>query len=387
MHYGKEFYVKKKRILAIISDHGFGHAARSTAVLQELLSKNFSIQIYSAVPEWFFIDKLQQYSNNWEYIQIKTDVGLAQKSSVEADYEITLENLEDHWSNFDKKVDFIVNNAKLFSPEAVYFDLPAIAPEVAKRLEIPSIGMANFSWDWIYQDLIENECDYSTNVISDELRNRFIKYRDLHKQSYRKTSLLLTLPFSGDFSIFPNQQEVNWVGHHAEKSRQEVLKTLKLPTSSKYLLLSFGGNDLPNLDIQNWQIPDDWSVLVVGHPIQERPQLYNLTNQEILKLGIQYSDIIKLSTVIVTKPGYGIITDAIFNNRPVIHVERGQFAEYPFLLQALENNLPHQQVDINQLVKGEIFSIANTLSTQSQQHSHGLDGANQVSEAIINLLK
>ena len=81
-----------KSIAYFISSHGFGHAARSAAVMQAIAEYDPSIQfeIFTAVPAWFFQDSL---SAPFNYHHLLTDFGLAQKTPFESDLGDTLRNL------------------------------------------------------------------------------------------------------------------------------------------------------------------------------------------------------------------------------------------------------------------------------------------------------
>jgi hypothetical protein len=44
--------------------------------------------------------------------------------------------------------------AKQFNPHAIVFDISTIGPQLALRLDVPSIGVSNFDWHFIYKSLI-----------------------------------------------------------------------------------------------------------------------------------------------------------------------------------------------------------------------------------------
>jgi hypothetical protein len=117
----------------------------------------------------------------------QVDVGVHQKTSVEIDYEATLDRLEQHWGSIDQKVTLACTHCACIashhgglsvgvcacvqvddlagelrewfakvegaSGEAslrrVVFDISALAPLVADRLGVPSIGISNFTWYWL----------------------------------------------------------------------------------------------------------------------------------------------------------------------------------------------------------------------------------------------
>ena len=80
-------------IAYFITPHGFGHAARSSAIM-DAVSETVplvSFDIFTTVPEWFFADSL---SGRFEYHEFVTDIGLVQKTPFLHDLEETIETLD-----------------------------------------------------------------------------------------------------------------------------------------------------------------------------------------------------------------------------------------------------------------------------------------------------
>lgn len=76
-----------------VSSHGFGHAARASAVMQKLWEqKPGNFYIYTSTPEWFFHNSLRF---PFEYIRVQTDVGLVQSTPFEEDIEKTITSLQE----------------------------------------------------------------------------------------------------------------------------------------------------------------------------------------------------------------------------------------------------------------------------------------------------
>lgn len=351
------------RIVAFISGHGFGHASRSVNILRELLQTNHQLLIISNVPKWFFDDKIGTYFKQWQYKNHQVDVGLSQISGLSSDYSQTIKDLHSHWDNIDGKVAELRDEIKSFQADKIYFDIPAIAVLIAEKLHIPAIAMSNFSWDWIYNDLVNHSCNYSQNRVSEEISQEFIHFRDIHREIYSRTTKLLKLPYSGDFSAFKCPQiDIPWIGNKSEARREETMKRLGIDPQKKVALYSFGGHDLPDIDYDSWVLPNDWNVLIVGYDLKiDNPSVHIFTNSQITKRTVDYTDIVKAVDIVVTKPGYGIIADCICNKTPMLHVERGQFAEYPLLLQALDHTLPHKKITFFEVKTVDIFQHAEEL--------------------------
>jgi len=52
--------------------------------------------------------------------------------------------------------------------------------------------------------------------------------------------------------------------------------------------------------------------------------------------GFMYEDLVAHADAVITKPGYGIVSDCLANRTPVLYTPRGRFAEYGALVAGLE---------------------------------------------------
>ena len=367
-------------LVAFISDHGFGHAARSCAILKSLMKQGVEILIISSVPRWFFEDKFTDTPCNWTLLEEQVDVGLFQLNALKSDLSKTADALDDFWGKLDLKISKIMAFVTQKRPTLAYLDIPALGLMVAKRLNIPTVALANFSWDWIYQDQI---CHNSTNLNSQNLQT-LEKSIEIHQKLYGKVDKLLQLPYPGDFSAFRNAEicPINWVGETNNSSRTQILSKLKLDPLKKFILLSFGGHELPEFSLDDWPKNCELQPLIITTDSKMNPN-FTRSNQELALKGITYADVIAAATVIVSKPGYGIVTDCIFNQIPMIHTPRGRFAEYPTLLQALDENLNHALIQTKELSATNLIKVATDLINQKPKSIKiPLNGVQQAVQAI-----
>ena len=56
--------------------------------------------------------------------------------------------------------------------------------------------------------------------------------------------------------------------------------------------------------------------------------------------GLGYPDLVGAADVVVTKPGYGIVTDCIGAGTRLVYTERGDFPEYPVMVAEMPRYLP-----------------------------------------------
>ncbi len=138
------------RLAFFVSPHGFGHAARSAAVMEAIGRRIPGVQfeIFTTVPAWFFEMSL---SCRWRRHPVENDIGLVQRSALEEDVEETLGRLE-QWVPFaGEEVKCLADSVGRLQCQAVVCDISPLGIEVAKKADVPSILVENFTWDWIYR--------------------------------------------------------------------------------------------------------------------------------------------------------------------------------------------------------------------------------------------
>jgi hypothetical protein len=140
------------RIAYFISPHGFGHAARATAIMSAIrdVDPEVHFDIVTQVPAWFFQASLH---DGFDYYEVCTDLGLVQHSALHADLEASLRRL-DAFLPFE--VAALDNLARhLDACELVMCDIAPMGIAVARQLGVPSVLVENFTWDWIYQAYVD----------------------------------------------------------------------------------------------------------------------------------------------------------------------------------------------------------------------------------------
>ena len=105
---------------------------------------------------------------------VSLDVGMVQLDSIRVDVDATLNGVEQLYRRRDALVrqesDFLAQN----TIGAVVADIPALPIEAATLLEIPSIAIGNFGWDWIYSEFLERDPRWSRIV--DMFRKKYSHY-------------------------------------------------------------------------------------------------------------------------------------------------------------------------------------------------------------------
>ena len=195
-------------------------------------------------------------------------------------------------------------------------DIPPAAFEIASRASIASVAITNFTWDGIYRAYADPYPGFTPLI---EEMSRF----------YGKATTALALPYACDMSMFPRVEPIPWIARQSSLTREQARTKFALPPSVTIVLLSFGGIGLDSVPLEPLQSMTDFYFVATG-----AGQARN--NVQVLH-GAQrsYEDLLRAVDVVVTKPGYGIVADALAHRVPILYTDRGDFPEYPCLVSAL----------------------------------------------------
>ena len=101
----------------------------------------------------------------------------------------------------------------------------------------------------------------------------------------------------------------------------------------------------------------------------------------------RYEDLLRGVDAIITKPGYGIVADVISHHVPVLYTDRGEFPEYPRLVEALQDCATAEYIPQSELLAGNVGSyLERLLSKEPNWPSIPLDGADVAAQEILRLL-
>jgi predicted glycosyltransferase len=102
----------------------------------------------------------------------------------------------------------------------------------------------------------------------------------------------------------------------------------------------------------------------------------------------KYEDLVRAVDVVVTKPGYGIVADVISHQVRALYTDRGDFSEYPYLVQALNECATAEFISQDELLSGNLEScLERLLNKKPNWPGVPLDGAAIAAEKILALIE
>jgi L-arabinokinase len=104
--------------------------------------------------------------------------------------------------------------------------------------------------------------------------------------------------------------------------------------------------------------------------------------------GYRYEDLVRAVDVVVTKPGYGIISECIANDTAMLYTSRGDFREYPVLVSEMAKYVRCEYIDHDELFSGNWAPHLDRLLAQpSPPVKPATNGAEVAAKTLLSLLR
>ncbi len=346
------------RIAFYVSGHGLGHAARAIEVMRALLAQapETRIAVRTSASRWIF-DRTAPPSVEVRPAQV--DTGMAQIDSLRIDEAATVADAASFYRDFDRRVDADAAWLAAFAPDVVVGDIPPLAFAAARRVGVPSIAIGNFTWDWIY-------------AAYDGFRSHASHVIPTIQAAYATATRVLRLPLHGGFDGLTHLvQDIPFIVRRSTRDRAETRRRLGLADGQPALVASFGGYgvELPLAALR-------------------RSRAFTLVDASAATLdacGLQYQDVIAAVDIVVSKPGYGIVSECLANGAALLYTSRGRFVEYDVFVAGMPRVLRCRYLPPDDLLAGRWDAAVTALLRQPPPPERpALDGA---AHAVRSLLE
>lgn len=305
-------------IWAAISGHGYGHAAQVVPVLNALGRRipDLRVLLRTTVPAAFFRDRLVV---PWERSAVQQDVGCIQDGPLSIDVEATWREHVRFHATWADRLQREVTAMRAAAPALVLADTPYLAVAAGKAAAIPTIVLANFTWDLVLSAFASLP-GIDAAALTETIRGH-----------YAEADLALRIAPAPKLDICPRIVDVGPIAEPAPPARERLDRALDLAPGEQTVLVGFGGIPLSSLPFATLERLRGYRFLFDG------PVPAGLTRvQSIKALPFPFKTVMASVDVIVTKPGYGTIVEAVELRRPVVYVRRYNFADEQPLVDYLQ---------------------------------------------------
>ena len=296
-----------KTIAYYISDYGFGHASRSIAIIRTLFNRSnheLKIIICHSFALSFLKESLRGL--NVEFRNVATDVGYVLKPrSMDVDKELlTRKYLEftNEWNSKTKEEKIFLQKKNI---DFVISDISPLPFMPAKELGIPSAGVSNFTWHSAYKGLIEEE------------------HLDEFDNAYRSMDSFYALASSKEVHWSSEIRDYGFIAREVNREETFSIRQKLNPNKDKLVIyLGLGMKvDTKLEDLKLWNSPN--CIFIVSNNIEVNvPNVYKIPAN-----STESQNYIAAADIVITKAGWGTVSEAVLNNKPLLILDRRNMNE------------------------------------------------------------
>jgi len=350
-----------------------------TEVMQAVLRllPEAPIVVKTAAPRRLFETALRRQI---EFVDMVCDAGMVQIDSLNVDTAASVRRAK----AFQQRVPQLAAAEAAFLRErgarAVIGDIPPLAFAAAAAAGVPSLAIGNFTWDWIYEGYPEE----SPRELADHIR-----------EMYRKATKALRLPMAGGFASLEGiTNDIPFIARDSRRNPDDIRRVLGLPPRAggkPLVLMSFGGYGIEGLNTAALGALRDYTIATTDIPAREHrikpaPGLLHVSEQQLDAGGLRYEDLVRAADVVATKPGYGIVSEAIAGNTALLYTSRGRFVEYEVLVKAMPRYLRVRFIERDDLLRGDWApALEQLLNQPPPPDKPALNGADVAAREILSV--
>lgn len=319
------------RIAYYIDSHGFGHSTRSIAAATEFPA-DWTLILRTNGPKWLFEEELPR---PFEILPSPLDLHPVQSNGYRIDPEATIHHLLERMKSADRLIDQERRWIEENRIDQVVSDISPLAVEAAARAGVPSYGVSNFTWHWILEPMVlQSGSDQAIEAVKalEEMTGRATK-------NFR-------LPFSAPETFPPGSIETPLLIRSPRKEREDLRREWGFDPNLSWVLITFGGFDESGRDL---------SRLAELAPLQFLRTLPQAERKRRGRTGaaierdsvipnlwwyvapdLHHPDLVGAVDAVITKPGYGILSETMPLGKPILLDRRPDFREFEVVERVLE---------------------------------------------------
>jgi hypothetical protein len=307
-------------IWCAVSSHGFGHAAQVVPVLNELgrIVPNLHAILRTQVPAWFFEDRL---AIRWTRSPAQQDIGCIQHGPLTIDVAATWNAHAQFHAGWEQKIHDETLAIRAAKPALVLSDISYLAIDASANAGIPTVGLCNLSWDQVLK------------LLADPGRADQRETIQHIQRAYARAELMLRPAPGVPLVAFPKVSDIGPIVDPAPSAAPDLRRTLAVAPNEHIVLIGFGGIALDTLPFECMERMESYRFIVSG----PAPDRYTRVHPASA-LPFSFRTLLASADIIVTKPGYSTVVEAVALGKPVVYVRRYNFADEQALVDYLHRH-------------------------------------------------
>ncbi len=333
------------RLVADISGHGFGHVAMTAPVLNRIgqIRPDLSIVVRSPAPERLLREHI---TVPFERIAVELDFGMAMRDALAIDVDASLRRYRELHRRWPAAVASAADELAALAPTLLLANVPYLSLAAAERTGVPSVALCCLNWADIFEHYCGDEPDAAS--IAGDMR-----------AAYASARMFMAPEPSMAMHGLGNLRPIGPIARRGHDRSAQIRARLGLDESVILVLLSLGGVPF-RIDVSRWPRLEGMHVIAAMDVDGRHP---DVTPEPAL--GLAHIDLMASSSVVITKPGYGTVTEAAVNGVPVLYVTRDGWPEEPYLVGWLHSHGRCTELPRADLVEGSLVDAVAKIVGQA----------------------
>ncbi len=299
------------RLVACISSHGFGHFAMTAPILNRLNQESLiSLVVRCALPEALIRSRI---SGNFEIVSESSDFGMVMNSSLDVDLPKTEATYAKLHANFSQAIAEEKTKLVALQPDLILANIPYLTIAAAKQAGISVVAYCSLNWADIYQGYFSRSSP-EAEIIFNEMN-----------AAYDSADCFICPTPSMAMPGLSHIKHVGPVARVVASQRQRLNAQFAFAANERLVLITPGG--------VHTEVPvNDWPALPGITWITAWP--YDSDRDDIISIesvNLSFAELLVSCDAVITKPGYGTVTETACNGIPALYVLRGNWPEEPAL--------------------------------------------------------
>jgi hypothetical protein len=308
--------VSALRVFLDVTAHGLGHLAQCAPVvtiLRQRMPQTLQLVVRSGLPRALLESRLGPLT---AYVPSDSDFGMVMKTPFDVDGPASLRHYWDLHRCLDADIDECVALLKAWRCDAVLSNIGHVAPVAALRAGLPSVVFSSLTWHEVLAACAGDDPSVAALVAA---------IRGCYATATRVMRLCPGTPFDGLVSTAVARP----IARRGRNRRADLARALGISPERPIALLAFGGM----MPLRPDFVANPGAFALIGPAAWACAHLTSIDD-----LSLSFEDVLASVDVVISKPGYGIVTEIACAGKPSVLVGRTGWPEAPFLVRWLQQS-------------------------------------------------
>lgn len=324
-------------LYAAITPHGYGHGAITVPVLNALAEAvpDLRMAVVGGPPEDWVRERLPVVPALHD--RAIADPGMVNSDPNTVEPEQSFARYRALFDDFDAVVAAEMDRQSRFAPDLVLSNVGFVPLEAARRLNIPAVALAPFHWGQIF------------GAYCGDMAGAAPILERLEAIYSACEMFIATTPYVPMSPGIP-VRAVGPVSGAAERRRAALEAAVGAPEGNRLVLVAMGGIGGP-LPTEHWPRFPGWRLIhcgpdsCAGHP--------DLVSGDALPLT--FGELVASVDVVLTKPGYGTVTECACAGTPILYRSRNDWPETPHMMGWAARHVAVEEIDTASFKSGQFL--------------------------------